>query len=184
MKRHAVTGVLLALACSASAQEITIKDFALGGSLKAEGARAGLVCRVGALPSSSIQYCATPPLRPPAPEAQTIAGVPATDVYFMGYDDVLGEVRFSFDPASFSIVRDALKEKYPALNCKESTVQTRAGASFDQTICSYETAAAEVSLERRASKVTQSQLRVTTKAHVAAAQADQAKRAGQGKKDL
>jgi hypothetical protein len=180
----AAAALLATLACSAGAQEITIKDFALGGSLKGEGARAGLTCRDAPLPSSSIQYCALAPARPATPAAQTIAGVPATDVYFMGYDDVLGEVRFSFSPASFAIVRDALKEKYPALECKDSTVQTRAGASFDQTVCRYETAAAEIVVERRSSKVTQSQVRVTTKAHMAAGQADQSKRASTGKKDL
>jgi hypothetical protein len=182
MKATAV--LLAALACSAGAQEITIKDFAIGGSLKAEGARAGLFCRGSNVATTSMQFCASAPTRPPAPSAQTIAGVPATSVYFFGYDDVLGDVWFSFEPSSFSIVRDAMKEKYPALNCKESTVQTRTGASFDQTVCTYETPDAMIVVERRASKVTESQVRVTTKAHLAAGDADRAKRASSGKKDL
>jgi hypothetical protein len=69
----------------------------------------------------------------------TVAGVtskyPQTPVRADYVDDRLDSLWFAFDPASFSIVLAAVKDKYPGIACEQDIVSNAMGAKFEQNTC-------------------------------------------------
>lgn len=176
----ALCGAWVAWSGSASAQQIGIKDFVLGGDLRAEASRAGLECTSTANRADSCSNFR----RTYSELGKTIAGVPTKDLYFFGFANKLGWIRYTFDQRSFGMVRAAFLEKYPALKCEESTVQNRMGATFDQTVCSVASSAAVLTLKRRDSDLTEGSVEVTSTEFREQMQADIQRRKGAAQKDI
>lgn len=177
----AMTGLLaVASAEVAAAEEIGIKDFVLGGDLRAEAARAGLECDANSnRPDSCSNF-----RRTYSELGRTIAGVPAKSLYFFGFDNKLGWIRYVFDQRNFTLVRAAFLDKYPALQCVESTVQNRMGATFEQTVCSVASPAATLTIRRRSSDLSEGSVEVQSAEFMELVQADIQRKKGAAKKDI
>lgn len=182
--RQFVYALSLVFVGAVGAETLTIKDLPLGGDLRAEGARLGLWC--GTMPGAQtkMEACTVMPSSNPTEQAKTIAGVPTKSVFLFGYSNVLGAVMFTFDQAHFPSVRRAFTEKYPAMECRDSVVQNRLGASFEQTSCALEVEDVRLTLDRRGTDLGSGRVQVTTRAHAAAAGADAKRQAQEGKKDI
>jgi ADP-dependent phosphofructokinase/glucokinase len=61
----------------------------------------------------------------------TIAGVPAEYVLALLYEDHTWQIRSVAKSDAFSTIAAALQEKYGRGNVEHSTIQNRAGATFD-----------------------------------------------------
>jgi len=93
----------------------------------------------------------------------------------------ISRVLVSFKANGFGTVRDGFAEKYPQMKCETSDTKNRMGAGFDQIRCTYADAAGnELALTKRAGRVDDSMLMLTTPAYRAAAEQKSAKE----KKDL
>lgn len=181
MKKQSVAAfAALTLIAGVGAQEIGIKDFALGGDMRAEAARAGLRCeasRHGGEWCISVSGSYTE-------LGRTIAGVPATRVIFAGYENRLGWIIYTFAQSEFIIVKAAFSEKYPSMKCQDSVVQNRMGAKFDQTECSVTSPTATLNIKRRSSDLTQGSVEVRTADYEQRTKADFERQKGQAKKDI
>jgi hypothetical protein len=109
-----LVAALLALSSHAQAQSIEIKGLRIGMS-KAE---------VDALFPSWQDF--------------TIAGVRSADGLTPSaryHEEKLDAFHFFFRARDFDVVAEAVKEKYPATECVDSTVTNAMGATFRQTHC-------------------------------------------------
>lgn len=186
--KTSLTTIVAAATVAAYAQSPApgIKDFAIGGDLAAEAGRAGLRCGPApATKDSALTWC-SPHFDSSkwSDSIKTIAGVPTLTVFFSGFDNKLGSINWSFSQQHFSIVRDAFREKYPDMRCENSEVQNRAGANFEQSVCTLKTQGATLTIRRRSSKVTEGEVSLVTDQHLQLWEEDYRKRTGAAKKDI
>ncbi|MCV0441278.1 MAG: hypothetical protein K5880_22010 [Hydrogenophaga sp.] len=81
----------------------------------------------------------------------TIADIPSrhkTTTVIFDDNDRLSSLYFFFEADHFDDMRDAVKAKYPALRCTNSTVSNRLGAKFTQTNCTLNDSTGRLSLTR------------------------------------
>ncbi len=81
----------------------------------------------------------------------TIADIPSrhkTTTVLFDQNDRLSSLYFYFESDHFDDMRDAVKAKYPALRCTNSTVANRLGARFTQTNCTLNDSTGRLSLTR------------------------------------
>lgn len=79
----------------------------------------------------------------------TIADVYAEYYNLEYYEGKLDKFTFLFDNTKFDNVLGAVKEKYPSLKCRDSSVSNAMGASFNQTECNLISENAVLILNRR-----------------------------------
>ncbi len=128
---------------AAISQEIEIKGLKLGMS------KADVESNVGKIRGSFI-------------DGFTIGGVGGKYLAVKFHEDKLDNVMFIFKPDGFEAVRRAVASKYPALTCSDSTVQNRAGASFEQVRCELNSDGTRFSLTRISGDVNTSMLTLST----------------------
>lgn len=176
---------LVLLSGTVCAQEIAIKEFVLGGDLRAEAAKGGMTCGPSPIKGSAAEWCHPPYAQEQRSDAvRTIANASTRSVFLLGFDNKLGSIRWTFAQSSFALVRDAFREKYPSLKCVDSVVQNRAGANFEQTECVYRSATATLTIKRRGSDLTEGSIDATSQEHERLWEADHKKRTGEAKKDI
>lgn len=172
MKLAALALAVATSAALAQSAPLGFKEFVLGAKPDMTDLSKRMKCR----PDGTSCYH-----RSQWAEPQTIGGVPADYVRVeMNTDGAIDLVYVSFDPSAFSAVRDGFKEKYPGLNCNQSTVQNKMGARFDQEECVVRSAAGSLLLSKRGHKLAESTLTVIAKARFD----DAIKQDAAAKKDL
>lgn len=95
----------------------------------------------------------------------TIGGVQSMfDLNFYDdfYENKLDRFIFFFEADSFNEVLQAVKLKYPALKCVDSTVSNAMGASFKQTICELQDQLGTLTLKRFVSDISTSVLNLSS----------------------
>jgi len=122
-------------------QEIEIKGLRLGMTM------AEVESKVGKLPLKNF----------------TIAGVKgkyedSNPVIIKFYEGKLDVFVFFFDANHFDDVLEAVKTKYPSLECAKSNVSNAMGASFDQVKCNLHDQSGSLSLSRFVSDIKTSAL--------------------------
>jgi len=137
-------------------EPLGFKEFEIGGDLAAYAQSAGMRCMP---PKEGVTTCAT---STPNGSASTIAGVQVERIYFMGLQGRLGDITVRFSSARFAEVLDAYRARFARIKCKESVVQNRMGAKFDQTECEHESAAGLVRLTKRGSNLDTAEVSLTS----------------------
>ncbi len=94
----------------------------------------------------------------------TIAGVRNKYSTFspVFHDGKLDYFQFAFDPSAFDEVASAVKDKYPALFCQNTTITNAMGAVFKQTQCSLKDKLGSLLLSRYTGQITTSTLSLTS----------------------
>lgn len=99
---------------------------------------------------------------------ETIAGVEAF-VMVTRIDNNVETIYVGFKESGYLDVRDALKEKYPELQCSTGTVQNRMGASFDAQECEIRRSNGDrLVLRQRSGNVDRSSLKIDSARAIAA----------------
>ncbi len=130
---------------SAISQEIEIKGLKLGMS------KADVESKFGEISKSGFIY------------EFTIGGIEGKYLKLKFHEDKLDDIYFSFNSDGFEAVRGAVASKYPALKCKNSTVENRMGASFVQVECNLNSDNAMFSLTRISGDIKTSMLTLGTR---------------------
>jgi hypothetical protein len=182
--RNVLIALTLGYAPAVFSQEVTLKDFVLGGDLTAQAERAGLACGPSPMKGSREIWCRRTHSGPATDLSRTIGGVEAKGMFISGFENKLGSIYYSFDQSNFSLIRAGLREKYPGLRCNDSTVQNRAGASFEQTECEISSETARLVATRRGSDISTGSVQVISTDHRQQMEAELKQRAGSAKKDL
>jgi hypothetical protein len=97
---------------------------------------------------------------------ETIAGAPVKNILVSFYDDQLSEVIVYFRTRDFFLVKGALIEKFGKGLSKESVVQNRMGASFDNETVTWLGDNDVMELIKRSGDVDQAVLRIHSKNHL------------------
>jgi hypothetical protein len=98
----------------------------------------------------------------------TIAGVEGIDGPFSPefYQGKLDSFVFLFDPRDFDEVLSAVKGKYPALTCENSTVTNAMNARFTQTQCNLRDKQGALQLSRYVLNISTSALSLVSDRHI------------------
>ena len=168
--------VICGTAAAQQAPPLGFKDLILGMPLAESGLSTRLNCKHENPPRCVYlgKYAGGP--------AETIAGEPINAILLSRRDGAIDSIMVTFKAKAFEQVRDGLAEKYPGLKCAHAQVQNRMGATFDQVVCSYETADGNhVELDKRGGgTVDESYMYFTTAENRTAA----AKQRASGRKDI
>lgn len=163
MRSAVVFTVLASLSLPALAQSgLGFKDVVLGQPLGHGPVAKRLECR-----PSSCWYMAPRSMEAlRAKNYETIGGYMVSTLSVDMHDEKVDRIAVSFHTNGFDNVRAGLAEKYPALKCEAGSVQNRAGATFDQVVCSVTDATGELQLLKRSGKIDDAALTIVSKAHV------------------
>jgi hypothetical protein len=97
----------------------------------------------------------------------TIGGVkskfPDNPINLEYYEGKLDRLSFFFTPEGFDAVLEAVKSKYPLLECNDSIVSNAMGASFQQMICILEGSEATLIIRKFTSSIENSSLSLTSR---------------------
>ena len=174
--------LLTATTHAQDAAPLDIKGFRLGMPQAEAVAKGGLEC--SRLAGTTRTFCSKS-WRSRNEAVDTVAGVPTT-YFHVGIlpDETVGSIYVTFAADQFDKVRQALASKYPTLQCKNSIVQNRAGASFDQVDCDMAQNGHTLLLEKRSSKVDISSINLISAAQFKELQESEAARKEKAKKDI
>lgn len=130
MSKWLILAVMLsALSFSSSAADFSIKGMGIGGTV--EDFRDTFDCSPG---KDGLLRCYQSPAK------FTVGGEKLKGVLVkFGTDNKVEMITFSFDPDSFSGIRDALTQKYPKIRCEKMEVKTLMGVSLPSESCSGKT---------------------------------------------
>ena len=81
-------------------------------------------------------------------------------------DGKLDSFTFIFEPSDFPRVLEAVKNKYPSINCNNNEVQNRMGATFNQVECVLDGTNSVLNLSKYAGDIETSMLMITSNEHL------------------
>jgi len=146
--RSTIGVALLALVCLSAPAQV------LGQSLDIKGVRIGMTeAEVNERIGNAREF--------------TIGGVtsknPDRPVGLKYHEGKLDYLAFYFDAKDFSRVQEAVKDKYPSIDCSSSTVTNAMGAKFEQVTCLIADSESSLGLRRFSLDIRTSSIILTSK---------------------
>lgn len=122
---------------------------------------------------------------PPVPALETVAGRATISWFLMARDGALASLTATIHSNHFDSIAAALREKFGQEESREaSTIQNRAGASFDQVELEWRRGDRTLMLKKRAGKVDTGRIYLVSDQELRDSKAEREKGAKEAAKDL